>query len=282
MKNKFYKVTSKSFGELEVANHKELWDKVKGEYQGLSMATKSEYVKSEENKFHVTFSSDTEDRHMERVYQNFDLKHFKGNPVLIDSHNYSSIEHIIGRVDKIKVKDGKLQGDVVFALENPKGLLAYHLAGGGFLNATSIGFIPKEFDKDGNIIKSELLEISVVSVPANPEALFEKIVKEITTPPEEKEAGESEDEEKIENGVVEPVLDSPPPPIDPPEEEKELESEEIETPKGVGESIQQRIVKMRTDQLQTLTLIVEGMVVQNPKERKRKIYKALRDAFKSR
>lgn len=282
MKNKFYKITSKTFSELDVASTKELWDKVKDNYQGLAVNVKSDYQKSDDNKFHVTFSTDTEDRHMERVYQNFDLKNFKKNPVLIDSHNYSSIEHIIGRVDKPKVKDGKLVGDVIFALENPKGLIAYHLANGGFLNATSIGFIPKDFDDEGDITKSELLEISVVSVPANPEALFEKVIKEITHPLEENNEGEREIEENEENGSVEPSEVSPTPPEGGDIPEEGDENEEKSAPQRVGEGLNDKIVKMRAEQVETLSRIAEGLIAANPNERKRKIYKTLREAFKSR
>lgn len=172
---KFYQVTSKSFDAEGVKTFAELWTKVKGEFDALSIRSVTVFEKTaESDKFHATFSTASEDRHGDIVYQSFDLKNFKSNPVFLDTHNYSSIEHIIGRVDNIKVKDNKLQGDVVFALDNPKGLLAYKLAAGGFLNTTSIGFIPKEFDDKGNITKSEMLEISGVSVPANAEALFDK------------------------------------------------------------------------------------------------------------
>lgn len=174
--NNYFNVTNKSFGELGVATYKELWDKVKGEYKGLTTSLETVFTKASEseNKFHVVFSTENEDRHGDIVFQNWDLKSFKKNPVFLDSHNYNSIEHILGRVVSIGVKDNQLQGDVEFALDNPKGLLAYKLAQTGFLNTTSVGFIPKEFDEQGNIIKSELLEISAVSVPANAEALFEK------------------------------------------------------------------------------------------------------------
>lgn len=184
---KFYKVTEKSFNELGVTTTKELWEKVKDEHQGLSFDSNTVFKSAEaDNKFHVVFSTDSEDRHLERVYQNFDLKHFKNNPVFLDSHNYGSIEHILGIVDNVKVKENQLQGDVIFALDNPKGLLAYKLAKGGFLNATSIGFIPLDFDEQGNITKSQLLEISAVSVPANPEALFERkdfVVEDVVEEP---------------------------------------------------------------------------------------------------
>jgi len=111
----------------------------------------------------------------------------------LDSHNYSSIEHIIGKVNKIKVKDNKLQGEIEFNLHNPKGVMAFHMALNGFLNATSVGFIPKEFDEEGRMTKSELLEDSAVSVPANAEALFEKAMN-----PEEKEVDVEVEDEKEE------------------------------------------------------------------------------------
>lgn len=178
-KKKFYQITSKSFDELGVTTQKEMWEKVKGDHKGLCACVNTVFTKAEdtENKFNVVMSTNSEDRHGDIVEQNWDLKNFKKNPVFLDSHNYSSIEHIIGKVNKIKVKDGRLEGEIEFALDNPKGMLAYNLASKGFLNATSVGFIPQEFDELGKIMKSELLEDSAVSVPANQEALFEKNVK---------------------------------------------------------------------------------------------------------
>jgi len=182
MKKKFYQITNKSLIDLKVKNQKELWEKVKGKHIGLCACVKTEYIKKEDsdNSFSVIMSTSNTDRHMDVVEQNWDLKNFKKNPVFLDSHNYDSIEHIIGKVKKIKIVEGKLKGEIEFMLDNPKGLLAYKMALGGFLNATSVGFIPMEFDeKTGAIIKSELLENSAVSVPANAEALFEKKIKKI-------------------------------------------------------------------------------------------------------
>jgi exonuclease III len=172
---KFYRLHSKSFNNHKAKNYKELWSKMKAKgYQGMLIETHTEFKSVDNNKFHAIFSTEKEDRHGEIVYQDWDLKNFKKNPVYLDSHNYSSIEYIIGKVEKIKVKENKLEGDVVFALDNPRGELAYKLAEGGFLNTSSVGFIPKVFDDEGNILKSELLEISGVVVPANAEALYEK------------------------------------------------------------------------------------------------------------
>jgi HK97 family phage prohead protease len=175
MKRKFFDIQHKSLAELGATTHQEMWEKVKAKgYDGLCVSCQTVLTKDADNKFHAVFSTASEDRHGDVVEQGWDLKHFKKNPVYLDSHNYDSIENIIGRVNTIRVKDGSLQGDIEFALDNPKGLLAYKLAEGGFLNTSSVGFIPKAFSDKGNIIDSELLEISAVSVPANAEALFEK------------------------------------------------------------------------------------------------------------
>lgn len=193
---KFYKITNKSFSDLGVKTYEELWKKAqKKGYDALQIACFTNIRKSqkEDNLFHAIFSTATEDRHYDIVRQDWNLKYYKKNPVYLDSHNYNSIEHIIGKVKNIKVVDNKLQGDIVFALDNPKGVLAYNLASGGFLNTSSVGFIPNEFDDKGVILKSELLEVSAVSVPANPEALFEKkfdekkIEKKNDNEPEKKE-----------------------------------------------------------------------------------------------
>lgn len=206
MKKKFYQLTNKSFKNSDVKTYEELWKKVGKDYEGLSLTVDTEFKpveddktgankslddkddqeggkekrkakKGNEGKFNIIMSTDKEDRHGEIIKQKWDLKNFKKNPVFLDSHQYSSIEHIIGKINKIKVKDEKLQGEVEFMLDNPKGMLAYKMAKQGFLNATSVGFIPLAFDKAGNIEKSELLEDSAVSVPANAEALFEKVAK---------------------------------------------------------------------------------------------------------
>ncbi len=118
------------------------------------------------------FSNEKEDRHGDVVKQEFDLKMYKKNPVILDSHNYSEASAVVGKASKLKVVDKQLVGDIEFAVDaNPRAKIIYDLYKGGFLNAFSIGFIPKEWSDKGEILKSELLEISAVSVPANAWAL---------------------------------------------------------------------------------------------------------------
>lgn len=187
MKHKFLNITHKSLEEFGVKTYSELWEKNKGEYQGLSCEVPVTFERktvkkaddTEEVVYTMVLSTADEDRHGDMVLQDFDLKWYKKNPVLLDSHNYDSITHIIGKVNNIRIEDGKLKGEVEFMMDNPKGALAKKMVEGGFLNASSIGFIPKEFDDKGRILKSELLENSMVSVPANARALFEKIAEDV-------------------------------------------------------------------------------------------------------
>jgi HK97 family phage prohead protease len=98
--------------------------------------------------------------------------------VVVDSHRYDSIQAILGRSVEVRVQDGKLINRVEFAVSNPLGRLAFDMAKGGFLRAQSVGFIPKEWqngkeegEPDRRYVRTELLEISLVAVPANPAAV---------------------------------------------------------------------------------------------------------------
>lgn len=105
------------------------------------------------------------------------LDNFKANPVIPDCHDYSSITRILGRAVSVSVEKGQLLNRVEFCTENPLGLLAWKMARGGFIKSQSVGFIPIEWknglgqnDPERTYLKQELLEISLVVVPANPGA----------------------------------------------------------------------------------------------------------------
>lgn len=172
---KYYRIISTSLKDFGVSNHQELWEKVKAlGYKGFEIDCISEIKTVDEanSTIEAVFSTADEDRHGDIVLQNWDLKYFKKNPVIINSHNYYDATEVIGKAVSIKVIDGKLQGKIKFAVEeNPKAKIIYDLYKGGFLNAFSVGFIAKEFDDKGTILKSELLEVSAVSVPANAMAM---------------------------------------------------------------------------------------------------------------
>lgn len=123
-------------------------------------------------------SDNSIDRYNEVIQQDgWQLDAFKANPVIPDCHDYSSISKILGRAQSVGVADGKLVNRVEFCTDNPMGNLAYKMTKGGFIKSQSVGFIPLEWENgkgndqpDRTYLKQELLEISLVVVPANPGA----------------------------------------------------------------------------------------------------------------
>jgi len=177
-------------------------------------------------------STQDPDRHGDVVVQSgVQLDNFLANPVILNSHRYNDILDVIARGENVEIKGkgakSKLEMDWVFAVEqNPKAKIGFDLYAGGFLNASSIGFIPKKFklNKDGTtdyytIVEWELLEVSAVSVPANARALAKAKGIEVDEFEEEEdddlfdEEDEEEEEEEEEETPEEPV--------------KELEKEEV-------------------------------------------------------
>lgn len=100
------------------------------------------------------------------------LGNYLKNPVLLYGHNYSSLP--IGKATRVYVENGELKFDLEFA-DTEMGNEVFTLFEGKYLNAFSVGFIPKKWGVSGvdqyDIMEQELLELSAVPVPANPEAL---------------------------------------------------------------------------------------------------------------
>lgn len=126
------------------------------------------------------FSSNKQDRMGDIVEQNWNLAHFKRNPVILFNHNPNLP---IAKCTKVGIIDSKLCGTVEFPVKGLNALSdqVYALILAGILNAGSVGFISTEReimrDKDGMWIgmtfkKPQLLEFSVVSIPANSDALI--------------------------------------------------------------------------------------------------------------
>jgi HK97 family phage prohead protease len=126
----------------------------------------------------VVGSSGIIDRHGESINpEGWDLKNFKNNPVILWMHNsWLYIDHSkglpVGRALNVTKQDGKLIFDIEFDLKDEFSKRIFDKYVGGFLNAFSVGFIPLELDNSGAFTykKMELLELSCVVIPANPEA----------------------------------------------------------------------------------------------------------------
>lgn len=129
-------------------------------------------VEQTEKGMRAVASTSTLDRQGESIDQNgWNLKNFKKNPVLLWAHNHD--EPPIGTAKNIKVegegKKARLTFEPVFHEITERAKAVKQLFAEGIMNSFSVGFIPVE--AEGNTFtKAELLEISAVGVPANPEA----------------------------------------------------------------------------------------------------------------
>lgn len=135
------------------------------------MQIKAQITEKADDSFTAVASSEIEDRQGEVVAQaGWDLKNFKKNPILLYMHDHTKPLGKATRVwmDKSGAKPVlKFKGMISTATDYGKA--AKQLMEEGILNSFSVGF--RALELDGNVItKAELFEISLVSVPANPEA----------------------------------------------------------------------------------------------------------------
>lgn len=106
--------------------------------------------------------------------EGWDLRWFKRNPIALFGH---SSDFPIGTWTDVRVEGGKLLGRLELAAEGTSARIdeLRRLVAQKVLRAVSVGFKPVESEpiRGGGVryIKSELMETSLVSVPANPAAL---------------------------------------------------------------------------------------------------------------
>jgi HK97 family phage prohead protease len=109
------------------------------------------------------------------------LDSYRKNPVVLWAHDASMLP--IAKATNIRVEDGKLKARAEFLPREISGMsyAVFEMIKGGFLNATSVGFAPIRYafseaaDRKFGIdfLEQELLEFSVVPIPANAEALVQ-------------------------------------------------------------------------------------------------------------
>lgn len=126
----------------------------------------------------VVASTDTIDSYGEIVVQDWKLDRYLKNPIVLYGHDTWSMP--IGRASNVRVEEGKLKARLHFASEkaNAKAEQVYLLMKENVIRAVSVGFKPgmravQTIDgKDTlTLLGNELLEISVVPIPANPDAV---------------------------------------------------------------------------------------------------------------
>lgn len=113
-----------------------------------------------------------------------DLKRYRSNPVVLNAHGRRSVLNIVGRSPDLHRSGAQLVAPVQFSDVTDAGRKAYDLAREGTLRALSIGYRVRlarelrEGEEDGGVVgpalialEWELLEVSVVPIPADPGAL---------------------------------------------------------------------------------------------------------------
>ncbi len=127
-----------------------------------------------ERQIHVVASTPTPDRVKDvMVPDGCDLTNYKKNPIVLADHNPSQP---IGTAD-VEIKNGQVEATITFAPEGASQKADEYcaLAKAGVLNTVSVGFMPMSAQpiKGGgfSIDKWELMELSLVAVPCNPDAV---------------------------------------------------------------------------------------------------------------
>lgn len=132
----------------------------------------------------ITFaiSTDSVDRMGDTIaVDGWELDNFRKNPVVLWAHDSEDLP--VAKCRRIWVEGGKLMAEADFT-PTPAGWpdfneTVFQFLKHGLLNATSVGFAPIKYafsEEDGrtfgiDFLEQELLEFSVVPVPANPECL---------------------------------------------------------------------------------------------------------------
>jgi len=127
--------------------------------------------KSEDGKITFVASDETLDRAGDVVsIEAWDLKNFKRHPVLLVDHDYK-VEKIVGAAKRIWIEDNKLLMRPEFHELTELSKDVKRMVEDGVLKSVSVGYIEHGPEKDGDMGRNELLEVSFVAVGANPNAL---------------------------------------------------------------------------------------------------------------
>ena len=133
----------------------------------------------------VVASTPDVDRYGDIVAASWDLEQFQANPVIVWGHDYQTPP--VGRAESVSVDGDNLVAEIRWdeSPDNELGRLVASQFKRGFLNSVSVGFQPgkstprSQLADDhpakgakGNFYeRNQLMEISAVVIPANPQAL---------------------------------------------------------------------------------------------------------------
>ncbi len=141
--------------------------------RNLTKFFKSKANSINEAKYQATFviSDESVDRQGEIIKQDgWNMDNFKANPVILFGHD--SYDLPIGKAVEIYTDGDKTYAVIEFAVEMyDKAKTIWEMVKAGILNTVSVGFINNEYDNN-ELTTNELLEISIVPIPANPNAIL--------------------------------------------------------------------------------------------------------------
>lgn len=139
------------------------------------------------------------------------LANYKNNPVVLWAHDSHQLP--VAKSLSIVLRDESLSSVAQFAMadENPFAEFVLRMIDGGYLKATSVGFIPEKWQFNEkrssaygpavDFQTQELIEYSIVPVPSNPRALIDAKAKGIDISPLREWAERALDEWHDEKGL---------------------------------------------------------------------------------
>ena len=150
------------------------------EYEGNG---EKEYEEKENDIFTFVVSTPEVDRYGTIIVPaGIDYTAYLANPIVLAQHD--SDQWPIGRCLGFAMNGENLEATIQVECVTEEGKKLTKLINAGYVKAVSVGIIPTEYEEqtiDGNKVtvytKSELVEFSVVSVPANRQALLKKSLK---------------------------------------------------------------------------------------------------------
>lgn len=185
MGDKFSFVDVKRFKEAALA-HRDQGLAVRKQF----ILTEVKEVLGEDRTLQFTVSTAAVDRDEDTVNpEGWKLDNYQKNPVVQWAHDYS--QPPVARSLATWVENSALKSRAQFTPPDlyPFGYMIYRMYKEGYLNATSVGFMPIKFMFNEertfgiDFLEQELLEYSAVPVPSNPEALIEARSKGIDVAP---------------------------------------------------------------------------------------------------
>lgn len=121
----------------------------------------------------AVITSSATDRHNENIVtQGIDTSNYLKNPVVLYGHDYFGLP--IGKTLQLTEMKNKIKARFQLAIEEYDfAKTVYDMVLNGYLNAVSIGGIVKKWSDDYRTIEEmEMIEFSLVSIPANADAMI--------------------------------------------------------------------------------------------------------------